>query len=400
MGGDMAMGAMRRQAHITEGMRMLYKDFQGLKLSALGMGAMRLPVIDGDDTKIDQAATQEMVDYAIEHGINYFDTAWGYHGGQSEIAMGKALSKYPRDSFYLATKFPGYDLSNMDKVKEIFEKQLEKTGMEYFDFYLIHNVCEMNIDDYLDTKHGIMDYLLDQKDAGRIKHLGFSAHGAIPVMERFIDFYGDYLEFCQIQLNYLDWEFQDARGKVELCAKHGLPVWVMEPVRGGKLANLPEADAARLTELRPDEKPVAWAFRFIQGIPEVCVTLSGMSNFEQMRENIATFEEEKHLNDEERASLQQVVDGMTAQHTVPCTACHYCTSHCPMGLDIPKLLEMYNEAMVTGGAGGFIPSMFVGTLPKDKRPSACIGCGSCEAVCPQQINIPDTLADFASKLAG
>ncbi|WP_419057623.1 aldo/keto reductase, partial [Enorma massiliensis] len=350
---------------------MLYKDFQGLKLSALGMGAMRLPVIDGDDTKIDQAATQEMVDYAIEHGINYFDTAWGYHGGQSEIAMGKALSKYPRDSFYLATKFPGYDLSNMDKVKEIFEKQLEKTGMEYFDFYLIHNVCEMNIDDYLDTKHGIMDYLLDQKDAGRIKHLGFSAHGAIPVMERFIDFYGEYLEFCQIQLNYLDWEFQDARGKVELCAKHGLPVWVMEPVRGGKLANLPEADAARLTELRPDEKPVAWAFRFIQGIPEVCVTLSGMSNFEQMRENIATFEEEKPLNDEERAALQQVVDGMTAQHTVPCTACHYCTSHCPMGLDIPKLLEMYNEAMVTGGAGGFIPSMFVGTLPEDKRPSAC-----------------------------
>ena len=288
----------------------------------------------------------------------------------------------------------------MDKVKEIFEKQLEKTGMEYFDFYLIHNVCEMNIDDYLDTKHGIMDYLLDQKDAGRIKHLGFSAHGAIPVMERFIDFYGEYLEFCQIQLNYLDWEFQDARGKVELCAKHGLPVWVMEPVRGGKLANLPEADAARLTELRPDEKPVAWSFRFIQGIPEVCVTLSGMSNFEQMRENIATFEEEKPLNDEERAALQQVVDGMTAQHTVPCTACHYCTSHCPMGLDIPKLLEMYNEAMVTGGAGGFIPSMFVGTLPEDKRPSACIGCGSCEAVCPQQINIPDTLADFASKLAG
>ena len=184
----MAMGAMRRQAHITEGMRMLYKDFQGLKLSALGMGAMRLPVIDGDDTKIDQAATQEMVDYAIEHGINYFDTAWGYHGGQSEIAMGKALGKYPRDSFYLATKFPGYDLSNMDKVKEIFEKQLEKTGMEYFDFYLIHNVCEMNIDDYLDTKHGIMDNLLGQKDAERIKHLGYSAHGDIPEMERFIDF--------------------------------------------------------------------------------------------------------------------------------------------------------------------------------------------------------------------
>ena len=378
---------------------MLYKDFQGLKLSALGFGAMRLPVVDGDDTKIDQDAVNEMVDYAMEQGVNYYDTAWGYHGGNSEIALGKALARHPRDTFYVATKFPGYDLSNMDKVEEIFERQLEKTGMGYFDFYLIHNVCEANIDEYLNPAHGIIPYLLEQKKAGRIRHLGFSAHGAIPVMERFLEAYGEHMEFCQIQLNFLDWRFQNAKGKVDLLKKYDLPVWVMEPVRGGKLAQLSDEEVARLRELRPDESTVAWAFRFVQGIPEVCVTLSGMSNMEQLKENIQTFSEDKPLNEEEGAALQALVDTMLGRGTVPCTACHHCTSHCPQGLDIPKLLEMYNEAIVTGGKGGFIPSMYVKTLPEDKRPDACIGCGSCAAVCPQQIDIPGTLADFAAKLA-
>ncbi len=379
---------------------MLYRDFKGERLSRLGFGAMRLPCVDGDDARPDQAAVDQMVDYALEQGVNYFDTAWGYHGGRSEVVLGRSLARHPRDSFYLADKFPGYDLSNMGKVKEIFERQLEKTGAGHFDFYLFHNVCEMNVEEYLDPAHGILDYLLAQKEAGRIRHLGFSAHGAIPCMERFLEAYGEHMEFCQIQLNFLDWEFQDARGKVELLTRWGLPVWVMEPVRGGKLAQITEAEAARLHELRPDESKVAWAFRFVQGVPEVCVTLSGMSNLDQLRENVATFSEERPLGEEERQALQEVVDDLLGRGTVPCTACRYCTSHCPMGLDIPKLLELYNEAIVTGGSGGFIPSMFVGTLPEDKRPSACVRCGSCAAVCPQQIDIPGTLADFAEKLAG
>lgn len=377
---------------------MLYKDFQGCKLSALGFGAMRLPVLDGDDGTIDQAATEEMVAYAIGHGVNYFDTAWGYHNGTSEAAMGRALAAYPRDSFYLATKFPGYDLSNMDKVEEIFEAQLERTGMEYFDFYLIHNVCELNIDEYLNPAHGIMPYLLKQKEAGRIRHLGFSAHGAIPVMERFLEAYGEHMEFCQIQLNYLDWVFQDAKGKVALCRAHGLPVWVMEPVRGGKLANLSSEDVEKLAAQRPDETPVAWAFRFVQSVPEVCVTLSGMSNFEQLKENIATFEEERPLTDADRAVLDEIVDGMLSQGTVPCTACHYCTSHCPQGLDIPDLLALYNQRKLTGN-GDFISRMRLQIMGEDKRPSACIGCGSCAAVCPQQIDIPSVLAEFAAATA-
>lgn len=378
---------------------MLYRDFKGLSLSRLGFGAMRLPCVDGDDATPDQAAVDEMVDYALEHGVNYFDTAWGYHAGNSEVVLGRALARHPRDSFYLADKFPGYDLSNMGKVKEIFERQLEKTGAGYFDFYLFHNVCEMNVDGYLDPANGILDYLLEQKRAGRIRHLGFSAHGAIPVMERFLEAYGKEMEFCQIQLNFLDWEFQDARGKVDILRKWGIPVWVMEPVRGGKLARLGEKDEARLAALRPDERPVAWAFRFLQGIPEVTVTLSGMSDFEQLKENVQTYSEERPLSEEELATLMDIAHEMGAQGTVPCTACHYCTSHCPMGLDIPHLLSLYNQLVVTG-KGDFIAPMALSALPEDKRPAACIGCGSCAAVCPQQIDIPGTLAEFAEKLAG
>ncbi len=377
---------------------MIYNNFQDLKLSALGMGAMRLPVIDGNDGKIDAAATQEMVDYAYAQGINYYDTAWGYHNGQSEIVMGEALKKYPRESFYLATKFPGYDLSNMPKVKEIFEKQLEKCQVEYFDFYLFHNVCEMNIDAYLDDeKFGIYSYLMEQKKAGRIRHLGFSAHGGYDVIERFLKAYGKDMEFCQLQLNYVDWDFQNCKKKVELLKGYGIPVWVMEPLRGGKLAKLSDEAEQKLKALRPDEKIPAWAFRFLQSIPEVTVTLSGMSNFEQLKENIATYAEDKPLNEEEKKTLLDVVNGMLTGK-LPCTACRYCTSHCPMELDIPKLLELYNEHSFTGG--GFIAPMALSALPDDKKPSACIGCRSCEAVCPQQIKISEAMADFTAKLGG
>ena len=374
---------------------MVYKKFQDLELSALGMGAMRLPVVNGSDSEIDEAATEEMVAYAMEHGINYYDTAWGYHNGNSELVMGKLLEKYPRESFYLATKFPGYDLSNMDKVQEIFEKQLEKCRVSYFDFYLFHNVCEMNIDAYLDEKYGIFDYLMEQKKNGRIRHLGFSTHGNLDVMKRFLEAYGEHMEFCQIQLNYLDWTFQDAKEKVELLDSYHIPVWVMEPLRGGKLAKLSDADDAKLKSLRPDEGIPAWAFRFLQSIPGVAVTLSGMSNFQQLKENIATFETERPLNEDEMKELLAIADGML-DGTLPCTACHYCVSHCPKGLDIPRLLELYNEHHFTGG--GFIAPMVVGTLAEDKRPDSCIGCRSCEAVCPQQIKISEAMADFASRL--
>ena len=375
---------------------MIYKEFQDLKLSALGMGAMRLPVMDGDDGRIDEQAAFDMVDYAFEQGINYYDTAWGYHNGQSELVMGRALKRYPREKFYLATKFPGYGLANMDKVKEIFEKQLEKCQVEYFDFYLFHNVCEMNIDAYLDEKYGIFDYLVKQKKAGRIRHLGFSAHGSYEVMERFLKAYGQEMEFCQIQLNYMDWEFQDAKKKAELLSRYHLPVWVMEPLRGGRLAKLSQEDEEKLKALRPDETIPAWAFRFLQSIPQVTMVLSGMSNMEQLKENIRTFQEEKPLTDQEKKELLEIADQIVKKSGVPCTACHYCVSHCPQGLDIPRLLALYNEHRVTGG--GFIAPMALSALPEDQRPGACIGCRSCEAVCPQQIHVSEVMADFNARL--
>ena len=375
---------------------MIYKDFQGLRLSALGFGAMRLPVVGGDDARVDETATAEMVAYAMRQGVNYYDTAWGYHGENSETVMGKALSQYDRESYYLATKFPGYDLSNMGKVEAIFEAQLKKCGVDYFDFYLFHNVCEMNIDEYLDRKHGILDYLLKQKKNGRIRHLGFSVHGSLEVMRRFLEAYGGHMEFGQIQLNYIDWTFQDSQAKMELLGEYGIPVWVMEPLRGGKLAALSGEDAARLKALRPDESIPAWAFRFLQTLPGVVVTLSGMSNFDQLRDNVRTYEADRPLNERELAVLLEIADGMVGRIALPCTACRYCVSYCPQQLDIPMLLELYNEQSFTGG--GFIAQMALMAVPEDRQPSACVGCGACEAVCPQQIGIAGAMSDFNEKL--
>lgn len=373
---------------------MVYKEFQGLKLSALGMGAMRLPVLEGKNDRVDQAAVQRMVDRAIECGVNYYDTAWGYHDGWSEEALGRALAAHPRESFCLADKFPGYDLANMGRVEEIFQAQLERCGVEYFDFYLFHNVCEMNVEAYLDPKHGILDYLLEQKKKGRIRHLGFSVHGSFGVMQRFLDAYGRHMEFCQVQLNYVDWEFQDAKAKVELLAQWKIPVWVMEPLRGGRLAKLTQGEAETLQAMRPEEEIPAWAFRFLQSIPGVTVTLSGMSNLEQMEANLATFQEEKPLNDGEMEVLLKMARGMVGPSALPCTACRYCTTHCPQGLDIPHLLSLYNEHSFTGG--GFIAPMALSALPEDKRPGACLACRKCEEVCPQQLKISEALAKFAA----
>ena len=374
---------------------MIYKEFQGLKLSALGFGTMRLPVKGSGDTPVDEAQTLEMVDYAIAHGVNYFDTAWGYHSGQSEVVTGKALGRYPRDSYYLADKFPGYDLSNINKVEEIFEEQLKRCGVEYFDFYLFHNVCELNIDAYLDPKYRIFEYLLAQKKNGRIRHLGFSTHGALPIMKRFLEAYGQHMEFCQIQLNYVDWNFQEAKAKVDLLREYHLPVWVMEPLRGGRLARLSTQEASVLQALRPAETIPAWAFRFLQSIPDVTMVLSGMSDFEQVKQNIETFGTEAPLTQPEMDALLHMADGMVS-NSLPCTACRYCVSHCPQGLDIPWLLSLYNEHCFT--EGGFIAPMAMDSLPEDKRPSACVGCRSCESVCPQQLKISEAMADFASRL--
>ena len=375
---------------------MIYREFKGKQLSALGMGCMRLPIIGEEQSKIDMDAVREMVAYAMEKGINYYDTAWGYHDGQSEIAIGKVLAEYPRESFYLASKFPGFSRENMEKVEEIFEKQLEKCGVEYFDFYMFHNLCENNVDGYLDPKYGILEYLLKQKENGRIRHLGVSTHGTLDTMRRFLDAYGEHMEFCQIQLNWLDWKLQNAKAKVDLLREYNLPIWVMEPVRGGKLVSLEEEYEKMLKEARPEASIVEWAFRFLQTISDVGMTLSGMSNFEQLRQNIATYETEKPLDEKETALILSVAQKMTEKDTLPCTACRYCTAYCPMQLDIPTLIELYNEFNYVKGA--FVPRMVIRALPEEKRPSACLACRACEEVCPQNIKISEMMSDLTNRL--
>ena len=299
---------------------MIYKDFQNLRLPMLGFGSMRLPLLPGGgDGDVDEAAVAEMVALAMERGANYFDTAYGYHNGNSERVMGRALSRYPRESWLLASKFPGYDVSNIrpDRVEAIFEEQLEKCGVDYFDFYLFHNVYERNVGPYLDPANRVLEYLLRQKEAGRIRHLGFSAHGFLAVIQRFLDAYGEYMEFGQLQLNYLDWDFQGARAKAEELNRRHIPIWVMEPLRGGRLARLSDGDAARLAVLRPEESMPGWAFRFLQGVPGVTMVLSGMSSLEQLRANLDTFETDRPLSEAEKAALLDVAAGMVREQVLP-----------------------------------------------------------------------------------
>ena len=370
---------------------MIYNDFQGKKLSALGFGAMRLPTLA--DGSVDEAQVEVMVDYAIKNGVNYFDTAWPYHGGMSERIMGRVLKNYPRESFYLADKFPGHQISATYDPAATFEEQLRRCGVEYFDFYLLHNVYEKSIKTYLDPRWGILEYFKEQKKLGRIKHLGFSTHGSIALIEEFLDICGDDMEFCQIQLNYLDWTLQDAKAKYDMLKRRGIPVWVMEPVRGGKLATLNEDNTARLQKLRPDETVVAWCFRFLQSLPNVTMTLSGMSNMNQIQENIATYVEDKPLNAAEMEAVFAIAEGM--KNSVPCTSCRYCVSECPQNIAIPDLFACFNGKTVWNTwSSSYYYKVHTHTGGKA---SDCVECGACEEICPQHLPIRKLMKDVAKE---
>ncbi len=371
---------------------MEYQMVLGEKLSRLGFGCMRLPV--KADQSIDSEELDRMVDFAIEHGVNYFDTAWPYHGGRSELEIGRSLKRYPRDSWFLADKYPGHQIASRYDPADIFEQQLEKCGVDHFDFYLLHNVYENSLGVYQDPRWNILPYFLEQKKNGRIRHLGFSTHARPDTLAAFLDAAGDSMEFCQIQLNYVDWTLQNAKEKYEILTQRGIPVWVMEPLRGGKLAQLSDADAEKLHALRPDESTASWAFRWLQSLPNVRMVLSGMSSFDQMRDNVATFSGGSAQTEAECALLMDIAEGL--KNALPCTRCRYCCEGCPMGLDIPMLIHAYND--IRFASSMTVPMQF-DALPEEKKPSACIGCGACAAICPQKIDIPAAMADFARILA-
>jgi predicted aldo/keto reductase-like oxidoreductase len=387
----------------------IHKPFHDLNISYLGMGNMRLPTV-GDERRgpIDEEKAREIIEYAYEHGVNYFDTAYRYHGGESESFVGKVLNQYPRESWHLATKMPGHMMrfSNgrlefmgyltgltIASPADIFEEQLEKCGVDYFDFYLLHNLCETAYDFYTDEELGVVEYLLAQKKAGRIRHLGFSAHARAETIDKFLN-WKDCFEFVQIQLNYLDWTLQDAKRKYEVITNHGIPVIVMEPVRGGRLAALDAKADAMLKRARPNDSLASWAFRFLQSLPNVQVVLSGMSTMEQVVENVRLFSEPEPTTEEEKELLQQVVAALV--DLVPCTACRYCCDVCPQGLDIPKLISMYNEASF---GNAFILNFTLGAMTEAELPSACLACGDCKALCPQDIDIPDIMERFVEAIA-
>jgi len=371
---------------------MQYKAFQDLKISRLGMGNMRLPVL-ADGKTVDKETTRKMLTYAYEHGVNYFDTAYSYHGGQSEPVVGEILREFPRDSFYLASKMPGHEINPHFNPKAIFEEQLRRCQVDYFDFYLLHNVCELSMPVYENQEFRILDYLLEQKAAGRIRHLGFSTHASVDTLRDYLDRHPGVFEFVQIQLNYLDWDLQDAKAKYELLTGRGLPIIVMEPCRGGKLASLPAGDEEALRAFRPDASIASWAFRWLQALPNVQVILSGMSNMEQMQDNVRTFSEEAPLSEAELACLRGAAAKM--MNLLPCTGCRYCCNSCPQGLNIPELLSLYSDAAL--GAAN-TASMYIDALPEDKRPQSCVGCGNCRQVCPQGIDVPSIMKAFSGIL--
>lgn len=367
---------------------MFTNDLLGEKVSRLGFGAMRLPL--REDGRIDTDLLQQMIDCSMANGINYYDTAYVYHSGFSETALRDALSKYPRDSYYLANKFPGHVIADSYDCEAIFAEQLERCGTDHFDFYLLHNVYENSVDTYMDPRWNILAFCKEQKRLGKIRHLGFSTHARPDTLKKFLEYTDGSMDFCQIQLNYMDWSLQQGDVKYKMLEELGLPLVIMEPLRGGKLASLPEEADRQLKALRPDESCASWSFRYLMNLPNVRVVLSGMSDLPQLTDNIRTFSTDLPQTVGEKALLEKLAEEM--QDALPCTRCRYCCDGCPMELDIPMLIHAYNDLKYSGS--NMVIAMQFDAIPPEKQPSACIGCGACSAVCPQGIDIPAAMAEL------
>lgn len=358
-----------------------YNDADG-KISLLGLGTMRLPLRDpADPTSIDEEKAREIFDYAYAHGVNYFDTAYPYHGKMSEKFCGKALSKYPRQSYHLASKLPGWFLKCDADVPRILAEQLENCRTDYFDFYLVHSVHEGSWPNYV--KYHAYDQLDAMRRAGRIKRLGFSFHGSVALLREVLAA-GDW-DFVQLQLNYFDWDYQNSREKYELCAAAGLQVIVMEPVRGGMLNTLCPEAAEILRAAAPERSLASWAIRWAASLPGVLCVLSGMSTREQVEDNVASMDPFVPLTAAEQATLAKALEVFRARQLVPCTACRYCMP-CPAGVDIPAMMHVWNEYRLHGDRAANLKENY-NDAPEAARAEHCVGCGACLDKCPQHIDI-------------
>lgn len=364
---------------------MFYKDFRGARISMLGLGVMRLPTEENDSHRIRRAEGNKIIDAAMECGINYYDTAYIYNGGDSECFIGESLTRYPRDSYYLTSK---YTCMRGIPVKDMFEEQLRRCRTDYFDFYLFHGLEKENYAMYTDPEKRNLEYLLEQKNAGRIRWLGFSSHADPGTLSRFLDWYSEF-DMAMIQLNYLDWTVLDAKTQYEILTGHGLPVWVMEPMKGGRLASLNPAARDILSRAAPESTPAEWGFRWLQSLPNVQTVLSGMGSIEMIRANSRIFSDPHPLSAGERVTLQRASDAYFGELGVPCSGCRYCCDTCPADLNIPLLIQAYNERRVSGY------TWKVQGLEEAKGPEECMKCGACRTMCPQKINIPEVLAKYA-----
>ena len=366
------------------------------KISLLGFGTMRLPRISEDKQDIDAKTAQQMTDDAIENGVNYFDTAYPYHNGESETFIGGALEKHDRSSFNLATKMPIWLIRSKNDTEKIFEEQLKKCRVDYFDFYLIHNINEAFFDSI--EKYQIYDFLKQKQKEGKIRYLGFSFHDNPGLLEKTVLKYE--WDFAQIQLNYLDWELQDAKRQYEILTEKEIPIIVMEPVRGGALATLSENAVEILKAADPAASPASWAIRYAATFPNVLTVLSGMSDMEQLKDNIKTMTDFRPLTDEDKKTIEKAVTAYRESLEIPCTYCRYCME-CPSGVHIPKVFAKYNQQRAKGkDADTFYFFMEYSLLGEKRQAHQCTECGVCLSKCPQKIDIPAELkkiAAFAAK---
>ena len=367
-------------------------------MKKLGFGLMRLPIIGGDHSNIDIEAVKRMVDEFISRGFTYFDTAYVYHGGKSEVAFREAVVKrYPRDAYTITTKLPLFSKPDRAGMEKIFNESLDRLGVEYIDYYWLHALGKDSYE-YAKTVDAF-GYIMELKEKGLVKHIGFSFHDGPEVLEKILTEQPD-VEFVQLQINYLDWEDGWVRGRrcYEVATRFNKPVIVMEPVKGGALANLPKTAARIFDEYDKGPFYASWAIRYCASLDNVLTVLSGMSNLEQVLDNTSYMEEFVPLKPEDYSVIEKVAQNL--KFAIPCTACRYCTDGCPMSIQIPDLFSVYNEYKREIGKPGKYREKYKEVTASSGKASDCIACGQCSSHCPQNLDIPTLLADCVSELEG
>ena len=384
VGGTALLAGCGKRDVITKEGQICKRTFHNLEIPLLGFGCMRLPM--KNETTIDMQELDRMVYYCMEHGANYFDTAYMYVNSQSEIAMGKTLKRYKREDFILADKSPIYKMKTQSDVRKIFEEQLKKCQVEYFDFYMCHNINKNTFDTY--KKVNMYDELLKLKQEGKIKYLGFSFHGTPDILREVVKEHK--WDFCQLQINYLDWDVVKAHEQYEIVQNEKIPVTVMEPLRGGGLVNLSDKALQKLKSAYPDTTPAEFGLRWAASRQNVITVLSGMSNLQQVKENIATFMNYKDMTEEEEKVADEIAKIIQSQGEINCTACKYCMEVCPRSINIPAIFALYNQYKVTSNKMLF--KIYYESLAESEQAHNCIKCNLCNKNCPQNLEIPQLLA--------